>query len=231
MILEPRSAARRPSAARNLLLAACLATGCFVACPDRARAQEEAADSTAAGVAAPPSPADSAAIAKAMRASDRAVAEALGKGGLYDLDRFELGVGFPRDYFDWLATFAYQRRVLTDPRFEHFLRPEASFGKKDYLTEGSVSLAWYLRPKRLWRPEWRIRPVVEGGIGGHIVVQFADITGFNDWSSHARFFVKSRLELGAETDLQGRFGLGVRGRLVVPAHRPLDYAQVFLFLR
>src|SRR5262249_48767382 len=153
MSLGPRSGARRPSAARNLLLAACLVTGLrIVSCPEPARAQGGAetqnaattgadslnakaagadslnakaagADSlnaTSAGadsLNAPsggstpgipaqsaPSAADSTAIMKAMQASDRAVAQALGKGPYADPDRFELGIGVPRDFFDWLGT-------------------------------------------------------------------------------------------------------------------------------
>jgi hypothetical protein len=171
------------------------------------------------------------AIAAAMKASAKAVAEALGKGRLDDPDRFELGVATPQGYFDWLATFGYQRRLLADPHFRHYLRTEATFVKKDYLTEGSASVAWYFRPEKFWHPEWRIRPVLEGGIAGHAVVQFADLVGIQDWSSHARAFVKTHLEAGAETDLSNRFGLAIRGRFSIPAHHPLDYAQLVLFLR
>ena len=166
-----------------------------------------------------------------MQASDKAVAAALGKSHFHDPDRFELGAAMPEDYFDWLGTFGYRRRVLTDTRFEHYLHTEVTFGKKDYLSEGSLSTVWYFRPRSLWHPEWSVRPVLEGGIGGHIVVQFADLVGLNDWSSHARAFVKSHLQAGVETDLSDRVGVGLRGRFTFPAHHPLDYAQVVLFLR
>ena len=166
-----------------------------------------------------------------MQASDKAVAAALGKTHFDDPDRFELGAAMPEGYFDWLGTFAYRRRVASSPRVEHYLHAEATFGHKDYLSEGSISAVWYLRPKALWHPEWKIRPLLEGGIGGNIVVQFADLTGLGDWSSHAEFYVKSHLQAGVETDLSNRLGLGIRGRLTVPAHQPLDYAQAFLFLR
>jgi hypothetical protein len=64
-----------------------------------------------------------------------------------------------------------------------------------------------------------------------VVVQFADIVGFDDWSSHARAFVKGHALAGIETDLSKRWGLAIRGRFTIPASRPLDYAQLVLFLR
>jgi len=176
-------------------------------------------------------PADSAAIAQAMKASDQAVAAALGKSHFHDPDRIEFGIAVPEGYFDWLGTFGYRRRLLTDTRFEHYLHTEATFGHKGYLTEGSISAVWFIRPKAFWHPEWSIRPILEGGIGGNIVVQFADLAGLNDWSSHAHAFVKSHLQAGVETDLSDRAGLALRGRFTFPAHHPLDYAQLVLFLR
>jgi len=166
-----------------------------------------------------------------MRASAKAVAEALGKGRLGDPDRIELGVAMPEGYFDWLGTFGYRRRVLADTRFQHYVHAEVTYGKKDYLSEGSMSVAWYLRPERFWHPEWGVRPVLEGGIGAHVVVQFADLVGLDDWSSHARAFVKGHLVAGAETDLSNRVGLAVRGQFSIPTHHPLDSAQLVLFLR
>jgi hypothetical protein len=166
-----------------------------------------------------------------MKASAKAMAQALGKGRLGDPDRIELGIASPDGYFDWLGTFAYRRRLLADARFEHHLHAELTFGKKGYLTEGSGSVAWYFRPEKWWHPEWRIRPVLEGGIGGHVVVQFADLVGFDDWSSHARAFVKTHLVAGVETDVTNRVGLALRVRFSIPAHQPLDYAQLVLFFR
>lgn len=179
-------------------------------------------------------PADSAAISAAMAASDSALAagrEPTRAERADDRSRFEFGAAMPEGYFDWLGTFGYRRRLITDTRFQHWLHAEAMFGTKDYLSEGAVSAAWFIRPLALWRPEWRVRPVVEGGIGGYIVVQFADIVGFDDWSSHARAFVKGHAVAGFETDLSSRWGIAVRGRFTIPANRPLDYAQVVLFLR
>lgn len=166
-----------------------------------------------------------------MKASTQAMAKALGKGRLADPDRIELGIATPDGYFDWLATFAYRRRVLTDARFEHHIQAELTYGKRDYLTEGAASFGWYFRPEKWWHPEWRIRPVIEGGIGGHVSVQFADLVGFDDWSSHAEAFLKTHLVGGVETDLTDRLGIALRGRFSIPAHQPLDYAQLVLFLR
>jgi len=184
----------------------------------------------------PMAPADSAAIAAAMAASDSALAEAQNPGAASraaaaNRARLELGVAMPKGYFDWLGTIGYRRLLLTDTRFQHWLQAEGMFGKKAYLSEGAVGVGWYIRPLALWRPAWKIRPVVEGGVAGYIVVQFADIVGFEDWSSHARGYVKGHAVAGFETDLSSRFGVAVRGRFTIPASRPLDYAQLVLFLR
>lgn len=178
-------------------------------------------------------PSDSAAVAAAMAASDSALRAAIAPrvDRAADRDRLELGVAMPEGYFDWLGTLGYRRLLLTDTRFEHWLHAEGMFGKKKYLSEGAASAAWFIRPLAFWRPEWKIRPVVEGGIGGYVVVQFADIVGFGDWSSHAHAFVKGHAVAGVETDLSSRWGLALRGRFTIPASRPLDYAQVVLFLR
>jgi hypothetical protein len=179
-------------------------------------------------------PADSAAVAAAMAASDSALRAAIAPpraDRTADRDRFEFGMAMPEGYFDWLGTLGYRRLLVTDSRFQHWLQAEGMFGKKDYLSEGAASAAWFIRPLALWRPERKIRPVVEGGIAGYVVVQFADIVGFGDWSSHARAFVKGHAVAGFETDLSGRWGLALRGRFTIPASRPLDYAQVVLFLR
>lgn len=229
-------------APRSLLLAACLAAGAFaVSGPLEARAQggatgeTPAADAPAAAEnAAPLAPADSAAIAAAMAASDSALAaarEPTRAERAADGSRFEFGAAMPKGYFDWLGTFGYRLRVRTDARFEHWIQAEAMGGKKDYLSEGAASFGYYIRPLVFWRPEWRIRPIVEGGIGGYLVVQFAEIEGFDDWSSHARGYVKAHAVTGFETDLSGRWGVALRGRFTIPASRPLDYAQLVLFLR
>ena len=225
-----------PLAPRTLLLVVCLAAASFVVSrPLEAHAQEGAAGETpGTAAAAPAAPSDSAAIAAAMAASDSALAEARAPGRVARAkarDRFEFGVAMPEGYFDWLATAGYRRRLLTDVRFEHWLEADAMYSKKGYLSEGSVGVAWFIRPLAFWRPAWRIRPVIEGGVSGTIAVQFANIDGFDDWSSHARAFVKSHAVAGFETDLTGRWGIAVRGRFTVPASRPLDYAQVVLFLR
>lgn len=226
----------RSRAPRFLVFAACLVAGSFVvSCPFEARAQGGAMGDSVGSVR-PMAPADSAAVAAAMAASDSALVAALAPP-LYhltlrtDRHRLELGVAMPKGYFDWLGTLGYRRLLLTDTRFEHWLHAEAIFGKKEYLSEGAASVAWFIRPLALRRPEWRIRPVVEGGVGGYVVVQFADIVGFEDWSSHARAYVKGHSVAGFETDLSSRWGLAIRGRFTIPASRPLDYAQLVLFLR
>ena len=177
------------------------------------------------------SPADSAAVAAAMAASDSAAAAERRRAGLDDPDRFELGVAAPQEYFDWLGTFAYRRLIATDARFEHVLHVELAGGHKDYLTEGAGSVYWFASPTRLPQRNGRIRPILEGGVGVHLVIQFADIVGFDDWASHARAFAKMHGVAGVEADLGARWGVAIRGRITIPSHRPLDYAQFGLFLR
>jgi len=176
------------------------------------------------------SPADSAAVAAAWAASDSAAA-ALIRLQAGDPDRFEFGVAAPEDYFDWLGTIAYRRRVSRDARFDHSLHIELAGGHKDYLTEGAASVYWFASPRKLLRGTGRIRPILEAGFGGHLVVQFADIVGFDDWASHARAFAKMHGVAGLEADLSERWGVALRGRLTIPSHRPLDYAQLVLFFK
>jgi hypothetical protein len=177
------------------------------------------------------SPSDSTAVAAAMAASDSATYAAARREAFHDPDRFELGVASPDGYFDWLGTVAYRRLVAVDPRFEHTIHFELGAAHKDYLTEGAASAYWFARPRRILHGRGPIRPILEGGLGLHLAVQFADIVGFGDWASHARAFAKAHGVAGVEADLGDRWGVALRGRLTVPSHHPLDFAQLVLFLR
>jgi hypothetical protein len=95
--------------------AASIAAAAVVGACALGRFSPAAAQETGAGL----SPADSVAVAEAMAASDSAAAAARHRVALADPDRFEFGVATPQEYFDWLGTFTYRRRVATDARFAH----------------------------------------------------------------------------------------------------------------
>ncbi|HYR69247.1 MAG TPA: hypothetical protein VER77_05150, partial [Candidatus Dormibacteraeota bacterium] len=105
-------------------------------------------------------------------------------------DRFELGVAVPDGYFDVLGTFAYRRFIHESGQFDQSMQIELTGMKKDYLIEGSLSLYFFLRPLITFRPEWRVRPLLELGPGAHLVVQAADLTGLGETSYRARSYLK-----------------------------------------
>jgi len=159
-----------------------------------------------------------------------AVTSTIGRTG-EERDRFELGAATPEGYFDVLGTFAYRRFIYESQAFEESMQLEATAGKKGYLSEGALSLYYFFRPLVSFRPEWRIRPLLEFGPGAHISVQVADIEGFTDRSFHAAGYLKTHAYAGAEFQISPKVGVLVRGRMSVPAHHPLDYAQAAIFLR
>ena len=146
-------------------------------------------------------------------------------------DRFEVGAAVPDGYFDVVGTFAYRRFIHESGQFEQSMQIEVTGMKKDYLIEGSLSLYYFLRPLITYRPEWRVRPLLEFGPGAHLVVQAADIIGFTETSYRARSYLKTHAYGGVEFLVTRKFGILVRGRLSVPAHHPLDYAQAAILLR
>jgi len=146
-------------------------------------------------------------------------------------DRIELGAAMPDDYFDVLGTFGYRRFIRERAPFEQSIQIEVAAGKKDYLTEGALSLYYLFRPLKSYRESWKLRPLLEAGPGAHVVVQSAELTGLNETSFHAHAYLKAHLYGGAEYLLTRRVGFLVRGRITVPAHRPADYAQAAIFLR
>jgi len=146
-------------------------------------------------------------------------------------DRFELGAAVPEGYFEALGTFAYRRFIHQSSAFDQSMQIELTGTKRDYLTEGTLTLYYFLRPLITYKQEWRLRPLLEIGPGAHLAVQTADIVGFTETGFHARAYLKTHAYGGAEFLLTRRFGFLVRGRFSVPAHRPLDYAQAAIFLR
>jgi len=149
-----------------------------------------------------------------------------------DRDRFEWGVGVVDGYFDWVGTFAYRRFLREGGPFQQHVMIEVAGAKKDYLGEGAVSLLYLFRPlKTVGRPGWRVRPLLEFGGAGHLVIQVADIAGFSDTGFHTKVYGKMHAFAGVEAMITHRWGLLVRGRFTMPADRPLDYAQAAIFLR
>ena len=148
-----------------------------------------------------------------------------------DRDRFEWGVGVVEGYFDWVGTFGYRRFLREGGPFQQNVMVEVAGAKKDYLSEGAVSLLYLFRPTKTVRPGWRVRPLLEFGGGGHLVIQVADIDGFADTGFHTKVYGKLHAFAGLEALITRRWGVLVRGRFTMPADRPLDYAQAAIFLR
>lgn len=148
-----------------------------------------------------------------------------------DRDRFEWGVAAVQGFFDGLGTFGYRRYVREGGPFQQNIALELQGGTKDYLSEGAFSLLYLFRPLRTFRPEWRVRPLLEAGPGAHLVVQVADIEGFDDTGFHTKAYLKMHAYAGVEAMLSRRWGVLIRGRLTTPADRPLDYAQAAIFFR
>jgi hypothetical protein len=146
-------------------------------------------------------------------------------------DRVEFGVAVPRGDFDFLGTFGYRRFIREGGPFEQSMLLEVGGAAKDHLIEGSLSLFYLLRPIGSYKQGWKLRPIVEVGPGGHVVVQSADIEGFDDSAFHSHAYLKTHLYLGFEFLLSQKVGFLARGRLSVPEHHPLDYAQAAIFLR
>lgn len=233
---------------RRLLLGIAAASLLSLGVPGDASAQPVPGEETAPPPAAPDSaafaPADSAETAAPADTSATLVPGAFGiihpdtvsaprraRRDPLETDRFELGVATVKGPFDAIGTFAYHRFLLERGPFEHSLHVEVSYGKSGYLSEGTASVAYLIRPTRSYRQTSRVRPIVEAGPAVHVAFQAADIVGFSDTAFHTRSFVKTEGYLGVEALLSGRWGLVVRGRMSVPDHRPFDYAQAAIFLR
>ena len=146
-------------------------------------------------------------------------------------DRLELGAAIPRGDFDFLGTVGYRRFIREGGPFEQSAMLEVGGTGKDHIIEGSLSLYYLFRPMGSYKQEWKLRPLVEIGPGGHIVVQSADIEGFDDSAFHSQGYLKMHLYLGFEFLLTQKLGIVARGRASVPEHHPVDYAQAAIFLR
>jgi hypothetical protein len=146
-------------------------------------------------------------------------------------DRFELGMAVPQGYFDWLGTFGYRRFMREGGPLEQSLAAEISGTAKDYLGEGALSVYYFFRPIQSYKEGWKLRPLIEAGPGGHVVVQIADVEGFNDSAFHTQAYLKAHLYGGFEFLFSQKLGLVVRGRVTLPEDHPFDYAQAAILLR
>jgi hypothetical protein len=200
----------------------------------QAPADSAAADSAAAHTALPDSaaPPDNAALPDSIAAERTPTPEAPeSREAARDRDRFELGAAVVSGPFDALGTFGYHRILgRTDP-FETWMHIELSAGSAAYLREGAASVGFLIRPTRLIRRGWPIRPIVEFGPAAHLVVQTADIRGFGETAFHSHVYLKTHGYAGFDIPFASHVGLVVRGRLTTPTHHPFDYAQIALFLR
>lgn len=134
-------------------------------------------------------------------------------------------------FFDVGGSFAYRRYLGERWPFERAIMGELTGTKKSYLTEGTLSVFWLFRPLRSYRTSRRIRPIIEGGPGGHLVFQGAKVEGFDRSAYKAHVYLKTHAYAGVEVLATRRWGFLVRGRVSVPSHKPLDYAQAAIFLR
>jgi hypothetical protein len=203
-----------------------------------ARAQTPA-DSTAApagtpdSIAAPPAASTPAAEPPAQPApAPPPLPESQAEEFARDRDRFELGAAAVSGTFDVLGTLGYHR-LLRQGRgpFEIWMHLELAGGGKGYLREGAGSVGFLLRPTSTIHRDWPIRPILEFGPAAHVVMQGAEIRSFGENAFHTHVYLKTHGYAGFDIPLGARLGLVARGRLSIPAHRPLDYAQIALFLR
>jgi len=242
-------AGRAVRAAARLALAAFLSSGMARASDGDAPADSvagispgAAADSAAAvsppappdttatpGAAAPPDSAAAAGSEPAAPSSPKSRGPRFDPG--LDRDRVEIGAGPAEGYFDAVGALGYRRYVRERSGWAQFAVGELSGANKDYLSEGTASVYYFFRNRRTFRPEWRIRPILEGGPGVHLAVQSAHLSGFSERPFHAKVFLKAHAYAGVEALVTPRVGFLVRGRLSVPEHRPLDYAQAAIFFR
>ena len=190
-----------------------LASAWLLASP--AGAQPVPADSTTVSPAPPP--------ATRVTSTLRYVPE--------DRDRFEFGAGPVQGFFGVLGSVSYRRWMGKGPVFEQNMMLELTGSAKDQLTEGAFGAYLLMRPSFTYKDSWRIRPLVEFGPAAHAVVQVASLEGLSRTVFKSEVYVKTHGYAGFEAQLSKNVGFLVRGRISVPSHRPMDYAQAAVFLR
>lgn len=173
---------------------------------------------------------DSTTVAHATSEAPRRVKSVLVRTG-EEQDRFEIGGGVVKGYFDGVGSFGYRRFLRQGPVFEVNLMGELTGTTKSPLTEGGFGVFLLLRPVKSYHESWRIRPLVEGGPSLHAVVQAASLTGLNRTRYKAQTYAKLHAYFGVEALLTRKLGLVLRQRFTTPSHRPFDYAQAAILLR
>ena len=148
-----------------------------------------------------------------------------------ELDRFEIGGGVVRGFFDAVGSFGYRRWVGQSGTLETNIMGEATGTRKDQLTEGAFAVYFLLRPLKTYKDSWRIRPLIEVGPAAHVVVQVASLEGLEKTRYKSQVYIKTHPYVGLEMLITPRFGIVVRGRASIPSHRPFDYAQAAILLR
>jgi hypothetical protein len=148
-----------------------------------------------------------------------------------DRDRFEFGAGPVQGFFNLLYSVSYRRWLSQGPAFEQSLMLEVTGSAKDQLTEGAFGIYIFMRPSFTYKESGRIRPLLEFGPAAHTVVQVASLEGLSRTVFRSQVYVKTHGYVGFEARISGRLGFLVRGRISVPSHRPMDYAQAAIFLR
>jgi len=146
-------------------------------------------------------------------------------------DRFEIGGGVVKGFFDGVGSFGYRRFLRQGAIFEGNLMGEMTGTSKAQLTEGAFGVYLLLRPVKSYHESWRLRPLLEGGPAFHTVVQAASLEGLGRTRYKAQVYVKSHVYFGVEALLTRRLGLVLRQRVSAPSHRPFDYAQAAILLR
>jgi len=146
-------------------------------------------------------------------------------------DRFEIGAGVVQGFFDAVGSFGYRRFLGQGPALESAFMGEITGTSHGHLTEGGFGAYLLLRPWKTYRESWRIRPLIEAGPGVHTVVQAASLEGLDKSRYKAHVYIKTHGYLGFEALVTRKLGFLVRGRVSIPSHRPLDYAQAAIFLR
>ena len=224
----PRFAVRRGALQ---LLALILLAAAYALLAGDACAQPLPESTAATPPAAIASPPDTAAIAPTAAIVPPAAKQIAPPRSGEETDRFELGVGAMGGFFDVGGSFAYRRYLGERWPFERTVMCELTGTKRSHITEGTVSTYWLFRPLRSYSMSRKIRPLIEAGPGAHLVFQAADIEGFARSAYEAHVYIKTHAYAGVEVLATRRWGFLVRGRVSIPSHQPLDYAQAAIFLR
>jgi hypothetical protein len=173
---------------------------------------------------------DTTAVAPAPDAEPHRVKSVLVRTG-EEQDRFEIGGGVVKGFFDGMGSFGYRRFLRQGPVLELNLMGELTGTAKHPLTEGGFGVALLFRPVKSYHESWKVRPLVEGGPALHAVVQAASLEGLNRTRYKAQTYAKLHAYFGVEALLSRKVGLVLRQRFTTPSQRPFDYAQAAILLR